>query len=184
MILHDLATDKETLRACSRTAHDFRYAALSFLGPHLTVNTVERLEEGTPLIARGAFQHVRSLDLGVNNKRVILEQYWRNYLVIFKAFAGYRALNRLWLSEVPFNLVQRHQKENLRETITALGSTVTELGLYRCHFSSPLLEMLLHRDDISHSLFPFLRCPLCQGLCYRRAGFWWKCVRRASRVQA
>jgi len=160
MILHDLATDKETLRACSLTAHDFRYAALSFLGPHLTVNTVERLEEGTPLIARGAFQHVRSLDLGVNNKRVILEQYWRNYLVIFKAFAGYRALNRLWLSEVPFNFVQHHQKENLRETITALGSTVTELGLYRCHFSSykemislirsfPFCDALFVRDCVT-----------------------------------
>ena len=136
MILQYLVNDKATLRACSQTAHDFRYTALSFLGRHLTINTVDRLKGCTSLIAKGAFQHVRSLDLGVNNKRVILEEYWRAYLVILKAFAQYRALNRLWLSEIPFNFVGRSQKKNLRETILALGSTVTELGLYGCHFSS------------------------------------------------
>jgi len=160
MILQYLATDKETLRACSRTAHEFRYAALTLLGRHLTVNTVDRLKECAPLTARGAFQHVCSLDLGVNDKRVILEQYWRNYLIIFKAFAQYRSLNRLWLSEVPFNFVQRDQKKSLRETITVLGSTVTELGLYGCHFSSyeemvtlirsfPLCNALFIRDCVT-----------------------------------
>jgi len=136
MILQYLANDKEALRACSRTAHDFRYTALSFLGRHLTVNTVNRLGECTSLITKGAFQHVRSLDLGVNNKKVILEDYWRAYLVIVKAFAQYHALNRLWLSEVPFNFAGRSQKKDFRETTIALGSTVTELGLYGCHFSS------------------------------------------------
>ena len=91
---------------------------------------------------------------------MILDQYWRNYLVIFRAFARYRSLNRLWLSEVPFNFVKRHQKKGLRETITALGSTVTELGLYGCHFSSyeemtslirsfPLCNALFIRDCVT-----------------------------------
>jgi hypothetical protein len=136
MILQPLATDKETLRACSQASHDFRYVALSFLGRHLTINTVDRLKECAQLIARGAFQHVRSLDLGVNNKKVILEDYWMDYLVILREFARYRTLDRLWLSDVPFTFVQRHQKNTLRDAITALGSTVTELGLYGCHFSS------------------------------------------------
>jgi len=136
VVLQYLETDGETLYACSRTAREFRYAALSLLGHHLTVNTVDRLKECAPRIARGAFQHVRSLDLGIDNRRVILDQYWKNYLVVFRAFARYRSLNCLWLSEVPFNFVKRHQKKNLREMITALGSTVTELGLYGCHFSS------------------------------------------------
>ena len=159
MILQHLATDKQTLRACSQAARDFRHVALSFIGRHLTVNNVDRLKECAELIARGAFQHVRSLDLGVNNKRVILEEYWTDYLVILEQFAQYRSLNRLWLSEVPFNFVQRGQKKMFKETITALGSTVTELGLYGCHFSSyeemislvrsfPLCNFLFIRDCV------------------------------------
>lgn len=136
MILQYLANDKEALRVCSQTAHDFRHTALSLLGRHLTLNTANRLKECPPLIAKGAFQHVRSLDLGINNKGVILEEHWTAYLVILRTFAQYHALNRLWLSEVPFTFVVLSQKSNLRETITALGSTVTELGLYGCHFSS------------------------------------------------
>ena len=147
-----LETDRPTLRACSRTAREFRYAALCLLGRHLTVNTVDRLKECAARIARGAFQHVRSLELGVNNRRVILDQYWGNYLIIFRAFARYRSLNRLWLSEVYF--VKRHQKKNLRETITALGSTVTELGLYGCHFSSYEEMMSLIRSfSLCNALF-------------------------------
>jgi len=159
MILQYLANDKEALRACLRTAHDFRYTALSFLGRHLTINTVNRLGECASLIAKGAFQHVCSLDLGINDKRVILEEYWRAYIVILKAFAQYRALDRLWLSEVPFNFVEPSQKKNFRETIVAVGSTVTELGLYGCHFSSyeemislirsfPLCNFLFIRDCV------------------------------------
>jgi len=160
MILQYLATDKETLHACSQTAHDFRHVALSFLGRHLTINDVHRLKECAKLVARGAFQHVRSLDLGVTNKRVILQGDWMNYLAILGEFARYHSLNRLWLSEVPFNFAQRGQKKTLRETITALGSTVTELGLYGCHFSSyeemislvrsfPLCNFLFIRDCVT-----------------------------------
>ena len=156
MILQYLTTDKETLRACSRAARDFRHVALSFLGRHLTVNDVDRLKGCAELIARGAFQHVRSLDLGVNNKRVILEEYWMDYLVILGEFARYRSLNRLWLSEVPFYFVQRGQKKTLRETITALGSTVTELGLYGCRFSS-YEEMISLVRSFPHCNFLFIR---------------------------
>jgi hypothetical protein len=160
MILQYLAADKENLRACSHTAHDFRHVALSLLGRHLTVNDVNRLQECAQPISRGAFQHIRSLDLGVNNKSVILEAYWEDYLIIFGSFARYRALNRLWLSEVPFIFLRSGQKENLREAITALGSTVVELGLYGCHFSSyeelislirtfPLCNFLFIRDCVT-----------------------------------
>ena len=160
MVLQYLATDKETLLACSRTAHDFRHVAQSFLGRHLTVNGVNRLAECAQLITKGAFQHVRSLDLGVDNKSVILEDYWKGYITILGSFARYHVLNRLWLSEVPFIFLQESQKGNLRETITTLGSTVTELGLYGCHFSSygemisfvrsfPLCNFLFIRDCIT-----------------------------------
>ena len=160
MILQYLVTDKETLRACSRTTHDFRHAALSFLGRHLTLNEVNRLTECAQLITKGAFQHVRSLDLGVDNKSVILEEYWERYVAILGSFAQYRTLNRLWLSEVPFIFLQQSQKKLLRETITALGSTVAELGLYGCHFSSytemislirafPLCNFLFVRDCVT-----------------------------------
>ena len=136
MIFQYLADCRNTLRACSQTTRRFRYTALSLLGRHLTLNTVGRLKECSPLITRGAFQHVRSLDLGVNSEGMTLGRHWRTYLVVLKAFTQYRTLNRLWLSEIPFDFVARSQKENLRETIVALGSTVTELGLYGCHFSS------------------------------------------------
>jgi len=136
MILQFLKADKATLRACSGVAHEFRYVALSYLGRHLTVNTVNRLRWCVKLVAGGAFQHIRSLDLGVNGNKVISEVYWKHYLVILGVFARYGVLNRLWLSEVPFNFLRLNQKKGLRETIIALGSTVTELGLYGCRFSS------------------------------------------------
>ena len=135
MILQFLATDKESLRACSQTAREFRHAALSCLGRHLTVNTTNRLQECAQLVAGGAFQHIRSLDLGIDDGRRILEMYRKDYLVVLGGFARYRTLNRLWFSEVPFNLF-RPDRSDLRETVTALGSTVTELGLYGCRFSS------------------------------------------------
>ena len=47
MVLQYLVEDKATLRACSQAAHYFRYTALSFLGGHLAVNTVDRLKECT-----------------------------------------------------------------------------------------------------------------------------------------
>ena len=155
MILQYLANDKATLRACSQTAHNLRHTSLSFLGRHLTVNTASRLEDAARMIAKGAFQHVRSLDLGILIKRVNLKS-WRSYLVILKTFGQYRALNRLWLSEVPFNFVTHSQKGDLRETVAALGSTVTELGLYECHFSS-YGEMVSFIRSFPLCIFLFVR---------------------------
>ena len=116
--------------------------------------------ECAQLIKGGAFQHVRSLDLGVDNKSVILEDYWEGYILILGAFARYGALNRLWLSEVPFIFLNQSKKGNFRDTIAALGSTVTELGLYGCHFSSyeemvslirsfPVCNFLFIRDCVT-----------------------------------
>ena len=160
MILQYLATDKETIRACSLAARDFHHVALYFLGRHLTTNDIDRLWECARMMKRGGFQRVRSLDLGVNNRRMVLEDYWKRYLVILGSFAQYRALNRLWLLEVPFTFTKQSQKKKLRETVVALGSTVTELGLYGCHFSSyeemislirsfPLCNFLFIRDCIT-----------------------------------
>ena len=160
IILQYLAKDKKTLRACSRTAREFRHVALSLLGRHLTVNDVNRVKECARLITGGAFQHVQSLDLGTDYRPVILEEYWKNYTVILGSFARFRSLNRLWLSEVPFSFLRPDQKREFRETVTALGSTVAELGLYGCHFSSyqelvsfirsfPLCNFLFLKDCIT-----------------------------------
>jgi len=136
MILQLLATDKRTLRACSQVAREFRHVALSCIGRHLTVNTTSRFKECAQLVTEGAFQHVRSLELGTDDGRPLFEAYWKDYLVILGAFGRYRALDRLWLSEVPFSFSRPNQKKDLRKAIIALGSTVTELGLYGCRFSS------------------------------------------------
>ena len=163
IILQHLETDKETIRACSQTTRKFRHVALSFLGRHLTVNDVERVKECTQLTTRGAFQHVRSLDLGINNKPVILEKYWKDYVVILGSFAQFHTLNRLWLSEVPFTFLQPSQKETLRETITVLGSTVAELGSYGCHFSS-YEEMISLIRSFPLCNFPFIRNCVTGGV--------------------
>ena len=156
MIVQYLDAGKESLRACSRPAHDFRYVAQSFLGRHIRVTEVNRLKECALLIARGTFQHVRSLDLGVDKKDVILEEYWKDYIDIFGSFSRYRSLNRLWLSEVTFIFTRPSQKKTLGESVTALGSTTTELGLYGCHFCSD------------------------KRWCHRRGSYWWKRARWAS----
>jgi len=146
--------DEDTIRACSRLSREFRYVALSCLGRHLTINTVDRLKECAQLVAAGAFQHIRSLDLGINDGRPILEAYWKDYLVILGAFARYRTLDRLWLSEMPFNLSRPDQEEDLREVITVLGSTVAELGLYGCRFSSyEEMISLIRSFPLCNSLF-------------------------------
>jgi len=156
MILQYLVDSKETIRACSRAAREFRHVALSFLGRHLTINDVDRLEECTRMTRKGAFQHIRSLDLGVDNKNSILEEYWKSYIAILGAFAQYRTLNRLWLSEVPFIFLKQSQKKKVREAITTLGCTTTELGLYGCHFSS-YEEMISFIRSFPVCIFLFVR---------------------------
>jgi len=160
IILQFLATDKASLRACSQAAREFRYVALSCLGRHLAVDRVDRVNECAKLV-RGAFQHIRSLDLGVNNGRQILEIYWKDYITILGGFAQYRTLDRLWLSGIPFNLFRPDQKD-LRETVTTLGSTVTELGLYGCRFSS-YEEMVSLIRSFPHCNSLFLRDCVTRG---------------------
>ena len=155
IVLQFLRDDKSTLRACSKAAREFRHAALSCLGCHLALNTIGRLKECVQLIAGGAFQHVRSLDLGVNKKKAT-DAYWEDCLVILGVFARYRSLNRLWLSEVPFTFLQLDQREGLREAIIALGSTVTELGLYGCHFLS-YEDMISLIRSFPHCTLLFIR---------------------------
>jgi len=146
-------TDKATLRACSRAARKLRYDAQCLLGRHLTINTSSRVKECAQLVTRGAFQHIRSLDLGIDSGELILKADWKYYVIILAAFAKHRALSRLWLSELPFDLLQSNQKRKLRETVTVLGSMVTELGLYRCCFSS------------SEEMISLVRSfPLCDSL--------------------
>ena len=161
MIIQFLATDKASLQACSQAAREFRHAALSCLGRHLAIDRADRVKECAQLVAGGAFQHIRSLDLGISDGRPILGVYWKDYLIILEAFARYRTLDRLWLSEVPFNLFRPDQK-NLRETITALGSTVTELGLYGCRFSS-YEEMVSLIRSFPHCNSLFLRDCVTRG---------------------
>ena len=156
IVLQFLTADKATLRACSLVAREFRHVALSCLGRHLAINTVERLGECVRLVAKGAFQHILSLDLGVNNRSVITEGYWKDYLAVLGTFARYGVLSCLWLSEVPFNFLRPNQKNGLLETITALSSTVTELGLYGCHFSS-YAEMISFIRSFPHCNLLFIR---------------------------
>jgi hypothetical protein len=131
-----LGKDRKTLSACALAARQFTFAALCCLGRHIAANTVPRLRECANLITKGsAFQHVRSLDLGITTKRSIHERDWDCYLIILEFFARRRTLTCLWLSEVPFYSSKRRKRETIRNTIASLTATVNELGLYSCHFS-------------------------------------------------
>lgn len=135
MIMGNLKSSPLTLRACSLAVRTFRPVALSLLGRHISVNDLDRLKECVEILKGCGFQHVRSLSLGITNKRIVLEEYWNDYLTILKVFAERRSLVRLWLWEVPFFFLQPHQKKVLREIILALASSINDLGLYGCHFS-------------------------------------------------
>lgn len=134
MIIEILKPCSDTVRACSLSVRTFRPVAQSILGRHISVNDLNRLKECVQILKDHGFQHVRSLSLGITNKRV-LEEYWNDYLKILKVFAGRRCLVRLWLWEVPFFFLQPRQKKMLREIVLALASSINDLGLYGCHFS-------------------------------------------------
>ena len=131
-----IGKDRETLSACALAAREFTFAALCCLGRHIAVNTVLRLRECAKLITKGsAFQHVRSLDLGITTKRAINRRDWNDYLIILESFARRRTLTRLWFSEVPFYFSSRKKQDTIRDIVASLTATVNELGLYSCHFS-------------------------------------------------
>ena len=135
MIMELLKHDLDTIRACCLSVRTFRTVAQSFLGRHISVNGPERVKECLGILKKSGFQHIRSLSLGITGKRMILEEFWRDYLAILKIFAGRRSLVQLWLWEVPFFFLQLRQKKMFKEIVIALSSSVNNLGLYGCHFS-------------------------------------------------
>ena len=136
MIMEILKPDhSNTIRACSLCARSLRAIAQPFLGRHISVTDQGRVRESLQLLKSSGFQHVRSLSLGITNKRMVLEEYWKDYLVILGLFAQRRNLVRLWLSEIPFFFLQPQQEKVYKDTILALSCSVSELGLYGCHFT-------------------------------------------------
>jgi len=137
IIVQLLKHDRKTLRACSLAAREFSCAALSCIGQHITVNRVPRIKLCAQLLtARSAFQHVRSLDLGVTSKSSKPEDYLEEQLTILGIFAQRQTLTCLWLSNIPFPSIDSSQRERIRDMVTALSSTVNNLGLYQCQFPS------------------------------------------------
>lgn len=135
MIMKIFKPDLQTLGTCSLVTRSFRLAAQSLLGRHISVNDLHRVEECVRLLKNSGFQHVRSLSLGITTRRTVLEKYWNDYLTILKIFASRKCLVRLWLWEVPFFFLQPRQKKMFKDIVLALSCSVTELGLYGCHFS-------------------------------------------------
>lgn len=135
MIMKSLKYSPYTIRACSLSIRTFRPAAQSILGRHISVNDLDRVKECVQILKNHGFQHIRSLSLGITDKRVVLEEYWTDYLEILKVFAERKSLVRLWLWEVPFFFLRPRQRKMLRDVVLALGSSINDLGLYGCHFS-------------------------------------------------
>ena len=135
VIMEILRPNRDAICACSLTGRSFRSVAQSFLGRHISVTNRGRVKECIQILNDSGFQHVRSLDLGITDKQVILEEYWKDYLEVLKVFAQRRSLVRLWLWEVPFFFLQPREKKAFKEIVLALSSSVHDLGLYGCHFS-------------------------------------------------
>jgi len=148
-----------TLRACSLAARRLSRPALSYIGQHITVNRVPRINRFVQLLAgtsRSAFQLVRSLDLGVTSKSADPKDYLEEQVTILESFAQRQTLTRLWLSNFPFPSIEPSKRGKIRDIFTALASTVDNLGLYGCRFLS-------YTDMIS-----FIRAfPRCDSLVVR-----------------
>ena len=135
MIMETLKSHRDAICASSLTGRSFRSVAQSFLGRHISVTDHGRVKECIRILNDSGFQHVRSLSLGITDKKVILEEYWNDYLEVLKVFAQRRSLVQLWLWEVPFFFLQRGQKKAFKEIVLGLSASVHDLGLYGCHFS-------------------------------------------------
>ena len=106
-----------------------------------------------------AFQHVRSLDLGIVSRSCDPADYLEELLIILEVFAQRRTLTHLWLSRFPFSSIKSCQTAKIRDTVAAYGSTISDLGLYECKFPS-------YTDIIS-----FIRAfPHCDSL------YIWDCL--------
>ena len=135
LIMGYLESSPNTIRACSLSVRTFRSVAQSFLGRHSSANSLDRVKELVQILKKSGFQHIRSLSLGITNKPMVLEEYWKDYLTILKIFAERRCLVRLWLWEVPFFFLQSRKRKMLKEVILALTSSINDLGSYGCHFA-------------------------------------------------
>ena len=88
------------------------------------------------LTTNSAFQHVRSLDLGVTGKSSNPMNSFEEKLIILKTFAQRQTLTHLWLFNVAFTTIASNERMKIQDVVTALGSTVNDLGLYGCSFPS------------------------------------------------
>ena len=88
------------------------------------------------MLTANSFKHVRSLDLGVVKKSSNPEAYLEEQLTILEIFAQRQTLTRLWLSRFPFHSTESSKMMKIRDIVTAFGSTVSDLGLYECKFTS------------------------------------------------
>ena len=89
------------------------------------------------LTTTSAFQHVRSLDLGVTGSGSNpLKNCLEEKLTILKTFAERQTLTRLWLTNVAFPTIASNERMNIQDVVASLGSTVDDLGLYGCSFPS------------------------------------------------
>ena len=99
------------------------------------------------LTHNSGFQHVRSLDLGVIRK--CSNDYLEEQLTILEIFAQRQSLTRLWLSKFPFPSIEPGQRPKIQNMVSALASTVTDLGLYECAFAS-YVDMISFVRAFSH----------------------------------
>ena len=137
MILEQVKDDEDTLRACSLAAREFSTAALSLLGRHITVNNAFRIKQcAYMLTTNSAFQHVRSLDLGVTGKSSNPMNSLEEKFIILKTFAQRQTLTHLWLFNVAFPTIASNETMKIQDVVTALSSTVNDLGLCECSFPS------------------------------------------------
>ena len=135
MIMEILKPNLKDLHACSLAARGFRAIVQPLLGRHISVNEPSRVKECVQVLKTSGFQHVSSLSLGITTRRTVLEEYWNDYLAILKVFAPRKSLVHLWLWEIPFFFLQPRQKKTFKEAVLGLSSSITQLGLYGCHFS-------------------------------------------------
>jgi hypothetical protein len=124
---------------CSLATRELFTAALSLLGrQHITVNGALRIKECVHMLTAttSAFQHVRSLDLGVaGSGSSALKNCLEEKLTILETFAQRQTLTHLWLTNVAFPIASS-ERMNIQEAVASLGFTVDDLGLFGCSFPS------------------------------------------------
>ena len=109
-----------------------------------------------------AFQHVRSLDLGVVSRSCDPANYLEELLIVLEVFAQRRTLTRLWLSRFPFSSIMSCQTAKIQDIVAAYGSTISDLGLYECKFPS-YTDIISFIRAFPHCDSLYIRdCPTCR----------------------